>query len=191
MKKKPLGAKVLRVKYYNSKRLISPNAKRLPCSRVWTTMKKGWEVFNTGSMWMVGRDSELSFWYGNWTKRGPLRHLIQGRLNREESMWEVKDLMTDTGWDLNHISFVLPSEVKIMIHATPIPLIGRGRDILAWQSNPRGVFDLRSAYSIANGSAQDFSFSAKWIWKVNTLPRIRTFLWQCTHNSIGVKGCLT
>lgn len=140
-------------------------------------MKKGKEVFNAGSMWMVRRDNELSFWYGNWTKKGPLRHLIQGPLNREESMWEVKDLMTDTGWHLNQISFVLPSEVKLMIHATPIPLIGRRRDILAWWSNPRGVFDLRSVYGIANGSAQDCSFSAKWIWKVNTLPQIKTFLW--------------
>ena len=33
-------------------------------------------------------------------------------------------------------------------------------------------------------------FSALWIWKVNTLPRIRTFLWKCAHNSIGVKVCL-
>ena len=98
MKKKLLGP---RTKYCNSRRLASPNADRLPCSRVWAAMKKGRGVFNAGSMWTVGRDSKLSFWYGNWTKKGPLRHLIQGPLNREESEWEVKDLMTDMGWDLN------------------------------------------------------------------------------------------
>ena len=35
------------------------------------------------------------------------------------------------------------------------------------------------------------TFSAKWIWKANTLPRIKTFMWQCAHNSLGVKDCLS
>ena len=184
-------AKVLKVKYCNNRRLTSSNADRLPCSRIWRAMKKGREVFNAGSMWMIGRDSKMSFWCGNWTKRGSLQHLIQGPLNCEESKWEVKDLMTDIGWNLNQISFVLPSEVSLMIHTTLFPLVGRGRDSFAWRSNPRGVFYLRSVYSLVNGAAQDSSFSAKWIWKANTLPRIKTFMWQCAHNSIGVKGCLS
>ena len=29
-----------------------------------------------------------------------------------------------------------------------------------------------------------------WIWKLNTLPRVKTFLWMCAHGSIGVKACL-
>ena len=48
-----------------------------------------------------------------------------------------------------------------MIHTTPFPLVGRGSDSLAWRSNPRGVFDLKNAYSLVNGAAQDSSFSAK------------------------------
>lgn len=28
------------------------------------------------------------------------------------------------------------------------------------------------------------------LWKAPTLPHIKTFIWQCTHNSIGVKECL-
>ena len=31
---------------------------------------------------------------------------------------------------------------------------------------------------------------ANWIWKLDTLPKIKTFLWRCVHNSIGVKTCL-
>ena len=184
-------AKVLRAKYCNSRRLTSSNIDRLPCSQIWRAMKKGREVFNAGNMWMVGRDSKMSFWHGNWTQRGPLRHLIQGPLNFEESKWEVKDLMMDKGWNLSQISFVFPSKVSLMIHATPFPSVGRGSDSLAWRSNPRGVFDLKIAYSLVNGAAQDPSFLAKWIWKANILPRIKTFMWQCAHNSIGVKGCLS
>ena len=29
-----------------------------------------------------------------------------------------------------------------------------------------------------------------WIWNLNALPRIKTFLWLCAHGSIGVKACL-
>ena len=46
-------------------------------------VKEGKETFNKGSMWMIGRDSNLSFWLGNWTSKGPLRHLIHGPLTQE------------------------------------------------------------------------------------------------------------
>ena len=39
-----------------------------------------------------------------------------------------------------------------MIQATPISLTGRGSDSIAWIGNPRGIFDLKSAYSIAMGT---------------------------------------
>ena len=57
--------------------------------------------------------------------------------------------------------------------------------------NPRGTYDLRSAYSIAMGVETDMVVSDfGWIWKLNTLPRIKTFLWMYAHGSIGVKACL-
>lgn len=64
--KEALWAKVLRAKYCNNRRVNAPNTNRLPCSHVWVAIKKGREVFTKGSMWMVGRDSKLNFWYGNW-----------------------------------------------------------------------------------------------------------------------------
>jgi len=139
---------------------------------------------------MVGRDSNLSFWLGNWTKKGPIRHLIQGPLTQEASQCEVKDVMLDTGWDWNKIPFDLPEDIKLMIQATHFSMTGRGSDRLAWVDNPKGNFDLKSAYSIAVGAAPSQTFTANWIWKSKTLPRIRTFLWKCAHDSIGVKYCL-
>ena len=29
-----------------------------------------------------------------------------------------------------------------------------------------------------------------WIWKLNALPRIKTFLWMCAHGSMRVKAWL-
>ena len=72
-------------------------------------MKRGREVFNKGSMWLVDKDSTQNFWFGSWIKGGPIRHLIQGPLPREADQLMVKDVLTDMGWDWSCIPFVLHS----------------------------------------------------------------------------------
>lgn len=166
------------------------SADRLLCSKVWITINRGREVFSKGSMSMVGRDNNLSFWLGNWTKRRPIRKLIQGHLTQEAALCEVKDVMVDTSWDWSKIPFNLPKDIKLMIQATPISMTGRGSDRLAWVDNPKGNFDLKRAYNIVGGTAPSQTFTASWIWKSKTLPRIKTFLWRYAHESIGVKHCL-
>ena len=81
-------------------------------------------------------------------------------------------------------------DIKLMIQATPISMTGRGKERLVWKENPRGVFDLKSAYSITENFDPCPPFAAGWIWKTKTLPKIKTFLWRCAHESIGVKACL-
>ena len=40
------------------------------------------------------------------------------------------------------------------------------------------------------GESHAGEFPGKWIWKADILPIIKTFVWQCYHNSIRVKDCL-
>ena len=104
--------------------------------------------------------------------KGPLRQLIQGPLTQEANLLEIKDVLTDTGWDWNRIPFDLPSDVRAMIQAIPILITSWGRDRISKLGNPRGTFDLKSAYGIAMD--EDFevtTISAGWIWKLKTLPR--------------------
>ena len=84
--------------------------------------------------------------------------------------------MMDTGWDWGKILFELPLEVKRLIQAILVTLLSRGEDKLAWSGSPKGTVDLKSAYRIAMGVECIEPFPAHWIWKVNTLLRIRTFL---------------
>lgn len=70
--------RVLKMKYCNKRRRVAVNANKLPCSFIWTTMKKGRDTFNKGSRWLVGKDSGLSVWHSNWTNEDTLRELIQG-----------------------------------------------------------------------------------------------------------------
>ena len=64
-------------------------------------------------------------------------------------------------------------------------------DRLVWNGENKGDFDLKSAYNLAIGSMDGGDkFTGRWIWKSETLLRIKTFLWQCMHYNIGVGECL-
>ena len=78
-----LWAQVLRRKYCSGRRMRATNPHKLPCSSIWAAMKKGMDIFNKGSRWLVGRDSNLNVWHSNWLSKGTLRSYIQGPLPRE------------------------------------------------------------------------------------------------------------
>ena len=46
---------------------------------------------------MISKDSNVSFWKGNWLNKGPLRNLIQRPLPQGASQLEVKDVLIYTG----------------------------------------------------------------------------------------------
>ena len=176
VEKEALWAKVLRHKYCNQRSNSSINANKLRCSQIWKAVKKGRGTSNEGSMWTIGMDSKLSFWWDNWTGLGPLHYMIQGPLTRGADQWKVCDIISELRWDWEQIPFDLPLKVKSIIQATPISFASRGQHRLAWSGNPRGTFDLKSAYSFATADEVVPSFNAGWIWKLETLPKIRTFL---------------
>ena len=189
-KKDTLWSQVLRQKYCNNRRVNASNVNRLPYSPIWRAMKRGMDTFNKGAMWMIGRDSTLNFWLDSWMVQGPLRHLIQGPLTREATQLKVRDVLTDAGWQWGLIPFELLSDLKSLIQAILVSAVSRGSDKLAWTGNPRGSFDLKSAYSISMADDNSPRINLGWVWKIETLTRIKSFIWQCAHNSVKVKGCL-
>ena len=44
---------------------------------------------------------------------------------------------------------MLPTNVKDLILATPVPFTNRGADRLVWAGSARGGFDVKSAYMLA------------------------------------------
>ncbi|XP_050259191.1 uncharacterized protein LOC126704213 [Quercus robur] len=111
----------------------------------------------------------------NWRfhmERGkPWAEVLKMKYCNQRRVLEVKDIIKDTGWDWDQIPFDLPSGTKMMIQVTPLSLTSRGGDKLTWAGNPRGIFDLKSAYSLAIEVVPVPPFSASWIWKAKTLPQ--------------------
>ena len=181
---------MLRAKYCSAQRIHSRNVRNLLGSRVWSAVKKGVDTFNRGAKWVVGSNSNLKFWFDHWTSEGPVRQMIQGPLSLADHQLRIRDIFKDGVWDWGCLSCVIPQHIKFVIQATLCALASSGWDRLAWSALTQDNFDLKSAYKIAMGDLHAEEFSRKWIWNIDILPRIKTFVWQCYHNSIGVKECL-
>ena len=99
--------------------------------------------------WIVGKNSELSFWNDKWLGDGTLRSLIAGPLQRGEDHLLLKDIVQHNFWNLGDVSFSLPNHLNQKIKATPILITATSVDRIAWASSPSGDFDLKEAYKLA------------------------------------------
>jgi len=65
-------------------------------------------------------------------------------------------------------------------------------DSVCWGLNSLGEFSTKSATWLAHGtkplSHPDWEY--KWIWKIDTMPKLQIFLWQIFHHALPVRGSL-
>ncbi|KAK9990873.1 hypothetical protein SO802_025858 [Lithocarpus litseifolius] len=189
--KEALWARVLINKYCSQSRRRSKDPNKLPCSPTWIAIKKGFTVFEKGIGWNLGSNSTLSFWNDKWVKGQTARELIQGPLTQREFNLSVAETTCQGSWDWRKLSFELPLDVKDMIKAIPLQIYGEKHDNLIWKGSHDGDFKLASAYKLARSESLDAqTFQGYWIWKLDTLPKIKHFLWLCFHNSVPVKKVL-
>ena len=85
-----LWAKTLKRKYLNRNR-----PRKHGFSRIWSAITKSEEICTKGSHWIIGNNSNLSFWYDKWTTCGLLGQLIQGPLTLAEEKLLVRNTMVD------------------------------------------------------------------------------------------------
>ena len=117
--------------------------------------------------------------------------MIEGPLRKGEQNLTVADLCCSQNWKWELISFDLPQPIKEKIKAVPIQLHGSGRDTMTWKFSNNGEFTASSVYRLANQREEPATqFHSLWIWRLDILPRITTFLWLCLHGSVPVKEVL-
>ena len=103
----------------------------------------------------------------------------------------MEDIHGDYSWKWELLSFDLPESIKDKIKAIPIQNYGIREDTIMWKHTLDGEFSNKSAYLLSfKGENSSPVFKGAWIWKLDILPKITTFLWLCLHNSIPVKEVL-
>lgn len=121
----------------------------------------------------------VSLWFDKWLNMGTLRSRICGPLNRGEEDFRLKDIASLHGWNWEGISFSFPKDILMEIKATPIPYSKLRDDRLSWSLSPSREFQLKDAYRLANANENypmNHSFNGAWVWKVQSLPKIKCFL---------------
>ena len=181
-------AQMLICKYLTPQRLRG-NSRNQEASRIWLACKEGGAIFNKGLKWFIANGESVSAWADFWLPSGPLRQQIEGPLNKGEDKLPAKSLINST----ECISVVLPDRILQEIKGIPIAANPSHEDKLIWAFSKDGSFSLNSAYLIAKGFNllnSDTSLH-QWVWKAHTSPRIKIFIWLCTHHSAPTKEVLS
>ena len=123
--------------------------------------------------------------------RASLKGTYRGPLTREDMQLTIADFQGNFEWKWESLSFVLPSCIKEKFRAVPIQEFGSGEDALMWKFTKDGDFSTNSAYqSILTDFSVENTFKGAWIWKLDTIPKTRSFFWLCMHNSALVREVL-
>ena len=137
----------------------------------------------------MGDKSSPSFWESNWVKGNAVRDLIKGSLTQHKEFRTVAEMHQNGTWKWEKISFELPRQVVDRIQALHIQAFGEKDYSLMWKLSPDGEFSMAStSYLLASAELpKPPSFTNYWIWRVDTLPKIKHFFWLCNHESVSMR----
>lgn len=92
---------------------------------------------------------------------------------------------SDYSWDVSRFNLVLLEEVVDRIMIIPPPRVDDEKDVLAWKYAANGLFYVKSTYiSLILGNTCNKEGIWKRIWRWDGLPKVRTFIWLLSHNSL-------
>ena len=162
-------------------------------SQTWKSLYQTHDICNLGKGWLIRDGKTINFWHDHWLELGVLCNLISRPLLPNEALLKICDVWDSQGtWNLQSISLQLPSEISKFILATPRPLIPNQADCIYWKAMKNGQFNSSSAYRLAfeQTTTPPSPGCCKWIWKVNTIPRVVFFLWLTSHDRLPTKTLL-
>ena len=99
---------------------------------------------------------------------------------------KLSDFIQEKKWNLHKLQQTIPNQLIIeKIIGIPLPNV-EARDELFWGFTSSGIFSIQSAMSLTQGSSADIrpTWDYKWIWAIDTMPKIKIFLWQMCHNAL-------
>ncbi|OVA00419.1 hypothetical protein BVC80_1079g8 [Macleaya cordata] len=148
---------------------------------------KGIQTIRSRCVWEIRGDT-ISIWNDLWIP-GQTSVLDQNSRFQNLGLCTVSDLKNYDAktWNVSLIHQLFGNDMANRIQ-TIIP--ESGCDTLKWN----GDFSVKSLYhDLAHSpnvrvSQNQSSVTWKWVWKLDTIPRIQTFIWKCLHNIVPVNA---
>lgn len=162
-------------------------------SHGWRGVLVGRDLLSKGLGWALGSGNEASIWSDPWlSTTEPMRPV--GPPTFETQNWRVNRLLlsgTDE-WNVDIIRAVLPQYEATIRKLVPSAFLSQ--DEVVWLPNASGEYTTKSGYAVAklhNGTTDDRAFQwNKCIWKVDTSPKIKHFLWKANSKALAVGSVL-
>ncbi|KAL0411831.1 UNVERIFIED_CONTAM: hypothetical protein Slati_3772800 [Sesamum latifolium] len=197
-----LAHSVLRARYFpdNSFFLALPVSNP---SFTWRSILAARPLLMGGIRWKVGDGRLINVMNDPWLSRPPTFKIIAHPKSLPPSATVSELLTEDRSWNRDLVEQEFSSLDAVCILQSPISQ-APNIDTLCWHFDAKGVFSVRSAYSLAQKGAAAAGTSAgggagvkgKWrfIWEAKVLPKVRLFAWRCcknalpTHRSLMTRG---
>lgn len=114
----------------------------------------------------------------------------------------VTELIKDGEWDLNPIADAVENRDLLAIQSIHLQEGNKGIDRIRWTGSKEGTYSVKKAYRIAqdekkiqqmNKASTSYVIDSRlWtrIWTLNTIPRVRNFIWRIINNAVASKEAL-
>ncbi|KAJ7982509.1 Ribonuclease H [Quillaja saponaria] len=177
-------AKVLQGKYFHDKQFLTADVKPYN-SFTWKSIMKGCEVLKQGIKWRLGNGEDIEFWNDIWLDNFILRELAINLVPVEHLQWKVSEYIFDGKWKLNILRGLLPDHILASLEAIDLQVCCSWKDKVIWKLSSDGKFSTSSARSLLRGTPPSVDLSIfKKIWRIQTLPRIKFFVWLAYLNKL-------
>lgn len=191
--------RILKAKYYKRSDLMNAQLGYKP-SYLWRSLLASRDIIREGTAWRVGNGESIATLTDKWV--GVNQYQIPVVDEREEmEMSRVADLIDHrTGkWKKEIIESLFLPEIANQIIAMPLSVNG-GEDRRIWRFTKNGMFTVKSAYHVTvekysqatlhHQSPSAIPSNWKRLWRIQTLPRVRNFLWKVCMNAVPTRANL-
>lgn len=133
-------------------------------------------------IWWQIKAGNSSLWFDNWTKQGVLYHIEE---NSKEEEVDVKEFITESGWDKVKLLQHLTTEMtKYIIKNISPPKSQSCNDVAWWMANTQGRFHVKTAWDMMRRKQEprrDFEL----IWHKGLPFKLNFFIWRVWKRRIA------
>lgn len=192
-----LVARILRQRYFARSSFMECGVGTRP-SYAWRSILHGRELLSQGLLQKIGDGTHSRVWIDNWLMDGTPRPPRYRQDAIVDLTLTVSDLLDSHrgSWDRQKVSEVIYEEDVDLVLNSSFNLSARGQ--LIWGFSKNGSYNSKSGYKLAetiemnqtsSGSTLPPIEKRQWkdLWKTQTTPKIRHFMWRALSGALAVK----
>lgn len=160
-------------------------------SHIWRKILEQREILRKGIRWKIGNGQHINFWLDNWAFHNNLLDTLHKSPHEVDLNLTLQDvILPSKKWDITKLSSLVPTHIIRIIQALHIPSSDI-KDTPIWGYSTNGLFTVKSANWIAHNISIDTpKWPFRWLWAIEVPPKLKIFLWQICHKSLGVRHLL-